>query len=234
MEARVHASTVARRLAVFQPSLRRPRRKGSNKAMLVPKIYQVDDPVEIESFIRQHSFATVVSNLEGAHIPLLYDSKAAKFSGHLTTGNPVLEAMRLSGRALAIFQGPHGYISSSTYVDQTIPPTWNFTAVHAVGRVEILNSAKDKLRILQETVSHYEAANGTSWSFESDDGEIHSMLPMITGFEIQIESLQCCYKLSQNRTSEDFESAVRHLEMKSDESYQTLARWMRTHSGKAK
>lgn len=202
--------------------------------MLVPKIYQVDDPVEIESFIRQYSFATVVSNLEGAHIPLLYDRKRSLLMGHLTAGNPVLEAMTASRQALAMFQGPHGYISSSTYIDQTIPPTWNFTAVHAKGRVEILNSTKDKLRILQETVSHYEAANGTSWSFDSDDGEIHSMLPLITGFEIHIESLQCCYKLSQNRGAEDFESAVKHLEAKSDESYRTLATWMRTRAGKTK
>lgn len=202
--------------------------------MLLPKIYQVDDPAEIERFILEHSFATVVSDLHAAHIPLLYDAKSGSLTGHLTAGNPALEAMKTSGKVLAIFQGPHGYISSSSYIDQTIPPTWNFTAVHAVGRVEILNSAKDKLQILQDTVALYEKANGTSWSFDSGDGEIHSMLPLITGFALRIESLQCCYKLSQNRTAEDFESAVKHLEAKSEDSYRTLAHWMRTRAGKTK
>lgn len=202
--------------------------------MLLPKIYQVDDAAEIQSFMAEFSFATVVSDFQAAHIPLLYDSQNKKLIGHLTAGNQVLAGMLKSGLALAIFQGPHGYVSSSSYVDQKIPPTWNFTAVHVLGRPIILNDAKSKLRILHETVQLYEKRNLTSWSFDSSDEDIQEMLPMITGFEIQIESLQCCYKLSQNRSAEDFESAVRALEEKPDESSRTLARWMRTKSGKTK
>ena len=202
--------------------------------MLLPKIYQVEDPVEIERFLREHSFAAVICETEAAHVPLLYDSKARLLTGHLTAGNPVLKGMASSGRVLAIFQGPHGYISSSSYIDQTIPPTWNFTAAHVLGRARVLESNEDKIRILHATVSHYEAQNGTNWSFDSEDREILSMLPMITGFEIEIESVQCCYKLSQNRSPEDFKSALEHLDKKSDGSYRELAHWMRTRAGKTK
>ncbi len=200
--------------------------------MLLPKIYQVEDASEIQSFITQHSFATIVSGLHAAHVPLLFDSAKKCLFGHLTSINPLLEEMRSSDRILAIFQGPHGYISSSSYIDQSIPPTWNFTAVHAVGKAQILSSAVDKIRILQETVSVYEKANGTNWTFEPEDPSFRELLPYITGFEIQVESFQCCYKLSQNRNREDFESAVRHLEAKPDEGSRTLARWMKAQAGK--
>ncbi len=202
--------------------------------MLLPKIYQVEEVQEIHSFIAQHSFATVVSELHAAHIPLLHDAGKNQFVGHLTSTNPVLDGMQRTGQALAIFQGPHGYISSSSYIDQTIPPTWNFTAVHAVGRVDILNDERDKLRILRETVSRYEEINGTNWSFKADDDGIQKFLPMITGFVIHIESLQCCYKLSQNQKQADSESAIKHLEEKREPSSATLAHWMRTKAGKTK
>jgi transcriptional regulator len=195
--------------------------------MLLPKIYQIDDPKEIQSFITQFSFATVISNMNAAHVPLQYDPDRSLLTGHMTVGNPVLVGIESTKKALAIFQGPHGYISSSWYIDQSIPPTWNFTAVHALGTARILDRDRDKLRILKETVDHFEARNGTEWSFDTEDPQIRSMLPLIAGFEIQIESLQCCYKLSQNRAAADFESAVRHLEAKNDVESLTLARWMR-------
>lgn len=230
----VHRDNVTRRRAMIQPSLLQYRWPEFNGSMLLPKIYQVDDPAEIRSFIQEHSFATIVSNLHAAHIPLLFDHAGHRFLGHLTSTNPVLEAMRSSRKALVIFQGPHGYISSSSYIDQTIPPTWNFTAVHALGHASILETDDEKLQILRDTVELYEKANGTKWTFKSDDPDTLDLLPYITGFQIQIESLQCCYKLSQNRSKEDFNSAVQHLEAKSDENSRLLARWMRTRAGKTK
>jgi len=200
--------------------------------MLLPKTYRVEDSEEIANFVDRYSFATVVSGLQAAHVPLLFDSVGQVLVGHLTASNPVISEMKKSGQALAIFQGPHGYVSSSWYVDKTIPPTWNFTAVHALGRAVILDSDDAKLAILQKTVAHYERMNQTSWSFSSEDPEIRGMLPLITGFEIQVESLQCCYKLSQNRKAEDLEGALRGLELKGDEASMELARWMRTKASK--
>ena len=40
--------------------------------------------------------------------------------------------------ALAIFARPHAYISPTWYEAEQVVPTWNYTAVHACGRVQII------------------------------------------------------------------------------------------------
>lgn len=204
--------------------------------MLLPAMYKIEDRQEIESFIRQYSFATLIvdnsGELTAAHAPLLFSTLKDRgvLRGHLTQSNPVIHGIRNGAKPLAIFQGPHGYISSSWYIDQTIPPTWNFTSVHITGQAKILDAATDKLKILKETVALYEGANGTGWDFNESDPKIHKMLPMITAFEMDFElsRIQCCYKLSQNRNSADFASAVSHLEKKGDNASVELAKWMKS------
>lgn len=207
--------------------------------MLLPAMYKVDDRLEIEAFLRRYSFATVVAQNENdlkgmaaAHVPLLikFDGTTGNLRGHLTASNPVIQGLRKHQNLLAIFHGPHGYISSSWYVDQTIPPTWNFTAVHIQGPVRVLDSPSDKMEILKETVATYERKNGTNWTFSERDPNIHQLLPLITGFEVEfdIKSIQCCYKLSQNRDDNDFNSAVKNLEARGDHESVELAQWMKT------
>lgn len=204
--------------------------------MLLPPMYKIDDPQEIESFIRHYSFATLIvddsGDLTAAHAPLLFSTGKNRgvLRGHLTQSNPVIRGIRNGAKPLAIFQGPHGYISSSWYIDQTIPPTWNFTSVHIKGQAKILDASSDKLKVLKETVALYEGANGTGWNFSETDPQIHAMLPMITAFEMEFElsQIQCCYKLSQNRNAADFASAVSNLEKKGDPSSLELAKWMKT------
>jgi transcriptional regulator len=203
--------------------------------MLLPSMYKIEDQQEIETFISRYSFATIVAEeageLTAAHLPMLFSRHdgRGKLRGHLTQSNPVISGIRNGGTPLAIFQGPHGYISSSWYVDQKIPPTWNFTSVHIKGVAKILDSAVDKLKILKETVARYEGANGSGWSFNESDPNIRAMLPMITAFEMdfKLSDIQCCYKLSQNQKPADFGSAVSNLEAKGDAASIELADLMK-------
>ena len=43
-----------------------------------------------------------------------------------------------AGEALALFQGPHAYISPSWYTVQPSVPTWNYAVVHAYGVPRII------------------------------------------------------------------------------------------------
>jgi len=202
--------------------------------MLVPSAFKIDDREEVAAFLKAYSFATVVSSGSGtvgptaAHVPLLSHDflKLGKLRGHVTASNPLVAAMRQSGSALAIFQGPHGYISSSWYLDRKVPPTWNFTAAHLKGAVRLLESNEDKLAVLRETVDTYERRNNSNWTFGFQDSEILSMLPMIVGFEIQVDETQCCYKLSQNRQVADRDSVIANLGKLGTHDSNELARWM--------
>lgn len=200
--------------------------------MLVPSAFKIDDPNEVAAFLKAYSFATIFSTGSSgpmaAHVPLLSEDylKLGKLRGHVTAMNPVVSAIRESGSMLAVFQGPHGYISSSWYIDGKIPPTWNFTAAHLKGEARILDTDEDKLSILRETVDTYERRNGSNWTFSFQDTDILEMLPMIVGFELQVSETQCCYKLSQNRESGDHASVISNLEKAGTHEAKELARWM--------
>lgn len=88
--------------------------------MYIPKSFQVTDPEVLAAFIRTHSFATLVSTGEGTplatHLPLLLDQSAGPqgvLLGHVARANPHWQAFDGQQEALAIFHGPHAYISPS-------------------------------------------------------------------------------------------------------------------------
>ena len=56
-------------------------------------------------------------------------------SAHLAAGNPQC-ALLDGGTALAVFGGPHAYISPAWYRTQPAVPTWDYAAVHVHGTLE--------------------------------------------------------------------------------------------------
>src|SRR4051794_6236182 len=107
--------------------------------MYVPSWFARTDPAELFVFMESHSFALLVSTRDGApfgtHLPLLLDRTAGPHGtliGHMARANP--QWRDLDGRpVLAVFGGPHAYISPSWYEAENVVPTWNYVAVHATG-----------------------------------------------------------------------------------------------------
>jgi predicted FMN-binding regulatory protein PaiB len=108
-------------------------------------------------------------------------------SSHLASGVGVL----------AVFHGPHGYVSPSVYVEQPSVPTWNYVVVHARGRPRIVGRAKGCGR---SWTTRWRASTPPGGASEDDDYEFLRMLGAIAGFEIEIASLEGKWKLSQNRS----------------------------------
>jgi transcriptional regulator len=173
--------------------------------MYVPDIFREDRKDVLHQAMRQIAFATLVTkDLEANHLPMLLEGNMLR--GHVARANPVWKAGE--GAALAIFLGPHAYVSPNWYPSKAetgkAVPTWNYITVHARGTIRWVQDA-DWLRAHVTALSNaHEAPRPEPWAVsDAPDSYIESMLRGIVGFELTIESLEGKYKLSQNRDDAD-------------------------------
>ncbi|MDH3475197.1 MAG: FMN-binding negative transcriptional regulator [Rhodospirillales bacterium] len=193
--------------------------------MYIPEPFILSDPAATADLLRDHPFGLLVTADPGAapvatHLPFLFDADAGPhgtLSGHMARANPqwrdfaALEAA--GGEALAVFQGPHGYVSPRWYGPGDAVPTWNYLAVHAYGLPRVIEDAT-RVRALQEDlVAIFEAGAAAPWSMVGQDGRyIARMLRGIVAFEIPVARLEAKAKLSQNRTAGDRAGVAAELE----------------------
>src|SRR5262245_66430369 len=122
--------------------------------------------------MRARSFATLVTtDHEGApfvtHLPLLFeedDSPHGKLVGHVARPNPHWRLFDRGTPSLAVFHGPHAYISPNWYTSPNLVPTWNYTAVHAYGTPRIFSEAADALKVVERLADYFEASLQRPWS----------------------------------------------------------------------
>lgn len=177
--------------------------------MYVPASFLETDSSRLHDFLDRHSFATLVSNVDGApfasHLPLLLDRATGAFGrliGHMARANPHWQSAA-GQRVLAIFHGPHAYISPGWMDAQNVVPTWNYVAVHAYGTLRLFEDRERLRDVVQRTVERYEAGRAEPWSLAAPEKEfVDRLLGGIVGFEFDIERLEGKWKLNQNHPPE--------------------------------
>jgi transcriptional regulator len=206
--------------------------------MYVPSCFQVTDASMLHAFMERHSFAVIVTAAGdglpfASHVPVLLDRQRGPrgtMIGHFARANPHADMDHAALTSLAIFHGPHGYISPGWYrSDHPHVPTWNYTAVHACGRLQLITDAAWLEQMLQRLVATHESSLPRPWSYDPSDPLRQKLLSAIIGFEMPIEKLEGKFKLSQNRDLADRTGAVAALESTGDARSQELARAMRAH-----
>lgn len=201
--------------------------------MYVPKSFQVDDREQLDAFIRRFSFATLVTverRGEGTapfatHLPLLL--KDGKLVGHMAKANPQWRQLSDADECLAIFHGPHAYVSPTWYAAQPAVPTWNYAAVHAYGKARLIESPQRLADLLAEMIAFYEASQEQPWDGALSPEMRDPLLAAIVGFEIEITRLQGKFKFNQNRSREDQEQVMERLSQSRRADDQAAAEWMR-------
>jgi transcriptional regulator len=200
--------------------------------MYVPKAFAVEDVVQLQDFMEEFNFATVVTERDGeltaSHIPFFLDRSLAPYGvlrAHVAIRNPQLDDFRSGSQALVIFQGPHTYVSPSWYVKLQNVPTWNYTVVHAYGRPKILDR-EGMVALLKDLVGKHESSFPKPWSFDSDDPFMQKQMPEIAGFEIKIDRLQGKFKLNQNRSAADREGVIEAFSASEDPTQRAVANLM--------
>ncbi|MBI1770536.1 MAG: FMN-binding negative transcriptional regulator [Bacteroidetes bacterium] len=200
--------------------------------MYAPKDFRNDDEVAVKEFIRQNSFGILVSQSEGklwaTHIPMLLADGDKKLSGHLAKGNKQWREFKNRAEVMAIFSGPHAYVSSSWYDHENVP-TWNYISCHVYGNIRIIEG--DELhQSLKTLVDKYEKNSECPISMEKfTPSFLTHELQGIVGFEIAITKIETAFKLSQNRDDKNYKEIISQLEKRKDENSKEVALAMKTN-----
>lgn len=205
--------------------------------MYVPSKFRGRDREATLAIMRRHAFATLITASGGSpfvsHIPVLHRGAGDEGWGslwfHVARANPHVEQFSAGAEMLAIFHGPHTYISPTWYSDQQSVPTWNYVVVHARGKPRPLDEAELK-RLLDDLAAEYEAPGG--WSVDTAPDVVRELLPAIAGFEMVIEHVDAKLKLSQNRAPEDQQRVREMLARADDPEARNVAAWMERSSPK--
>ena len=185
--------------------------------MYIPRRYEEKDLGKIHEFIRANSFAILVSVRDGrpmgTHIPLQLETDDAGrdvLMGHVSIGNEQRHTLVDGAEVLAIFPGPHAYISPRWYTQMNVP-TWNYISVHAYGTVKIIEG--EALRAaLSRLVDTYEHAMPEPVHIEEiPERTLQADLRGIKGFQITVTEFQAAYKLSQNRDEQSYNQVIGQL-----------------------
>jgi transcriptional regulator len=183
--------------------------------MYVPPHFAVEDRERLIGLMRSASFAQLVTMAGGepfaTHLPLLWEQGGGaqgRLLGHVARANPqwrhFASAQSAGQKALAIFAGPHAYISPSWYDSAAQVPTWNYAAVHAYGTPRIVEDEAAVLGILERLVGTYESGFEKPWRMAGlPPGHAARMSKAIVAFEMPLDRLEGKWKLGQNKTAAD-------------------------------
>ena len=186
--------------------------------MYNPPHFRIDDRTVAGEFIDRHGFAVLVSDDNGAptasHLPLLLDRDVGprgRLVGHMARPNPQWKTLRPDREVLAIFAGPHAYISPSWYTVSPAVPTWNYATVHAYGLPKLIEDEAAVRALLRRTVDKYEGGRPRPWTMDLPEDYLRNMMRGIVAFELQLTRVETKFKLNQNRSAEDRAAVIAAL-----------------------
>lgn len=205
--------------------------RGKLARMYVPAEFRAADP---HAVIEQHPFATLVALPSGhaAHVPLVAATRDHErvLVGHVARASPLADAIVSGSELLAIFRGPHAYISPFDYdPDGRDPgkqvPTWNYVASEVRGRARVLDALETR-EALHQLAARFDARGWTDASLP--DGYREGLgVRAIVAFELPLTEVTGKDKLGQNRTSAQRLAAADALERREDPRDRHVGRLMR-------
>jgi transcriptional regulator len=200
--------------------------------MYTPAHFAEADLGKLHAAIEAYSFATLVSEHDGditaSHLPLLLTRETGKsppygtLLGHMAKANS--QWKQAAGKeVLAIFSGPHAYISPTWYEEEKTVPTWNYVAVHAYGRLELVQDSQEKLDILRQTVNVYERNMPVPWTVPETGEFLMRLVDQIVAFQISLGRLEGKWKLNQNHPLARRQRVIAALRSRPDEGSREIA-----------
>ena len=200
----------------------------------LPPAFTEARPEVLIQHIDRHDFGLLISHgADGiivSHIPILIERNGDELHllGHVARPNPQVQHLDGRGEVLAIFNGPHAYISPSWYASGPSVPTWNYADVHAYGSVRLIEDDDWLRRLLHRLSERHEARNRIPWRMQDlPETYLRGMLRGIIGLDIAVTRLEGKYKLSQNRPAADRPRVIAALEGQSNADSLAVAQLMR-------
>jgi transcriptional regulator len=197
--------------------------------MYIPSHFRVTDAEKIAAFVKRFSFATFITYDGNApfatHLPMLFHPGAphGTLVSHMARANPQWRHFDSGREALAIFHGPHAYISPAWYKTSPAVPTWNYAVAHAYGVPKTFSEHDRIVAMLRELVSAYESSYAQPWPGDLPEDYRDKMMQNIVAFEMPIGRIECKFKLGQNRSTEDTRGVYEVLSQSADADSRALA-----------
>jgi transcriptional regulator len=184
--------------------------------------------------IERYDFAMLVTHgaagLVASRVPFLLEEEGEilHLQGHLARANPQVADLTAEGEVLAVFAGPHAYVSPGWYETGPAVPTWNYADVHVYGRARLIDEA-DRLRaLLRRLTDRHEQHRAEPWRMQDLPANyVAGMLKGIVGFDIVVSRLEGKFKLSQNRPPADPPRVIAALEVQGNPDADAVAQLMR-------
>jgi transcriptional regulator len=206
-------------------------------SLYVPQAFAVADPAACLRLIQDFPFATLVTpgvpEPQVSHVPLLLLADGGPngtLIGHVARANPHWRHAEDTA-SIAIFHGPHAYVSPSWYGEPAkMVPTWNYATVHAHGMLEIVADSAAAWAILDALVQRFEDGRVPPWRFARARRDRDMLLSGIVAFRIRVQRFEAKFKLSQNRTQADRGRVIAALAQEDRPDAQETAAWMRSYA----
>lgn len=188
--------------------------------MYTPSSFKEEDPKALFDLIEDFSFGILFSQHyeqpEATHLPFLVDRQRGEHGvliAHFAKANKHWKKIADTKEVLAVFQGPHSYISPSWYEDRAEVPTWNYATVHAYGIPKIIHDRSELREMVTRLTHHHEDEIKSDWSIdEVSKQDFETDLKAIVGIEIEITRLEGKFKFNQNKTEADQAKVIKNLD----------------------
>ncbi|RXZ66386.1 FMN-binding negative transcriptional regulator [Pelagerythrobacter rhizovicinus] len=205
---------------------------NDERRLYAPRAYAADDPRRI---VREHPFALLITTGEkgpwATSVPIYFetdDPGEMRLIGHMARNNPHARALQAGDTALAVFAGPHAYISASWYRERPTVPTWNYVTAHVRGALDPIDDDDTQLRLLDRVTEMAEQGHSSPWTMaQAPEGRVDALLPHIRSFRIAIDRIEGVTKLSQTHPAGDRMRVIDALEARGWFGDQAIAALMR-------
>jgi len=203
--------------------------------MYIPKLFEGAE-VTGREIMQAHSWALLMTTAEdgaptATHLALVWQddgSAHGSLIGHVARANSHWKLFDRPAESLALFWGPHAYVSPTWYTPGAKVPTWNYVTVHAYGRPQIIEDTPGVLEVLATLARAYEGAGADAWVLDRlPPGNAEAQTQGIVAFRIPLSRIETKLKLSQNRELADRHRVVAKLEASDSQDSQATARWMK-------
>ena len=203
--------------------------------MYIPKHFEGEE-AQGREIMQAHSWALLTTaDEQGAplctHLVLQWEddgSPHGSLIGHMARNNDHWKLFARGVPSLALFWGPHAYVSPTWYAPGPKVPTWNYVTVHAYGRPQIVDDTKGALVVLAKLAAVYEGTGPEAWGLgRLPPGNAEVQTRGIVAFHVPLTRVETKIKLSQNRDMEDRTRVIARLEASDNQDAQATAKWMK-------
>ena len=182
--------------------------------------FKEKDIAVVKQFVKANPFAFITgcdanNQPVATQVPLLVEERDEKLFllGHVQRKTDHQLAFEQNPHALAVFTGPHSYVSASWYTNKQTASTWNYVSVHAKGTLKFLDDAA-LLALLSRLTAYFENNPHSPALVEKMPEEyVTKLMKAIVAFEIEVTHLDNVFKLSQNHEKENFTAIADNLKV---------------------